>query len=384
MATVDPRVTAFAFRRQALGGSAATAVDALDAAIAVYSANPTGPLSIRARAAGVTPDDVRALELDRRVVRMRAMRTSAFLVPLEHAAVVAAATAVPEARFAWLLRAAGIPDAGLPAVRTEVMRVAQAPATVAELRARLADDGVNEPWMRGAALGRVLSLLTGSGELVAIGQASLSSNALRYVAREAWFGPAAGGTSPSAEDARAWLADAYLRRFGPAREADFAWWSGIRRGEAAAAVARVPTVELDGGLLLREADVEAWERTQPLPDRVTLVPKWDAWTMGYPLEGRERFVDRDAHDRVFDGDGNGLAMVLVAGRAVGAWGHRGDGRTLEVDLDLFERPSPRLAEAVGAHLEGIAGFLGYAGLRVREVATVVPNRRRIRRPLEDR
>ena len=54
---------------------------------------------------------------------------------------------------------------------------------------------------------------------------------------------------------------------------------------------------------------------------------------------------------------------------------------MEVERDLFERPTPRLREAIEARLFAIAAFLGYRELRVREVPTVVPDRPRIRRPL---
>ena len=104
--------------------------------------------------------------------------------------------------------------------------------------------------------------------------------------------------------------------------------------------------------------------------------------MGYPLDGRSRFLDRDVHDRVFDGDGNGLGMVLVDGRAVGAWIHRGAGTTMAVDLDPFERPSPRLTASLDSAFGELAAFLGYRRALVRELDTVVPQRRRVRRPLD--
>lgn len=49
MGTPEPRLTAFAYRRQALDGSAASALAAVTAAIGVYAVNPSGPLSILAR-----------------------------------------------------------------------------------------------------------------------------------------------------------------------------------------------------------------------------------------------------------------------------------------------------------------------------------------------
>jgi hypothetical protein len=358
-------------------------MEALGRVIGVYSAMPGGPLALRVRARGIDGDDVRALETGRTAVRMRAMRTSAFLVPVATAALVAAATVVPASRFRWLLTAAGITDEALPEVRGALLAAATEPATPAELRGRLAAaglDGAAAPWTRGAALGRVLSLLTGSGDLVAIGGSSLASNALRYVDRERWLGPPAD-VAPDPVVARAWLAGEYLRAFGPAREEDLAWWAGWTRHAAADALAAHDTVDVGNGLRLLAADLAAFETVEPLPPAITLLPKWDAWTMGYPLGGRARYLDPQVHDRVFDGDGNGLAMILRSGRAIGAWAHRAAGTTMEADLDLFEPVAAAERGAVDAELAAIGTFLGYRAVRAREVDTVIPNRRRQRRPL---
>ena len=177
---------------------------------------------------------------------------------------------------------------------------------------------------------------------------SLTSNASRYQSRTAWLAGDTEPDDPDPADARAWLAGEYLRAFGPARVADFAWWSGLSGKLAAEAVAAHETVDVGDGLLLLAADEAAFEATAAIGTNVTLLPKWDAWTMGYPLDGRSRFLDRDVHDRVFDGDGNGLGMVLVDGRAAGAWLHRAAGTAMEVDLDLFDRPGSRLAIRAGA------------------------------------
>jgi hypothetical protein len=392
MPDADLRVTAFSFRRQHLDRSAPTALAAIEAVAGVYGSMPTGPLSIRARTRSVTADEIRALEDDRQAVRMRAMRTSAFLVARSQAGRISAATSVPDSRFAWMLRSAGVADGELPGVRAAVLAAAREPATLAELRGRVATGDEGAPsWAVGDRFRPVLAVLAAHGDLLTVGGASLSSNTMRYVDRRAWLGGGPGATSggsasddpaPPGDDARAWLAGAYLRAFGPARVEDLAWWAGWTRGRAAEALAGHATVEVAEGLRLLAADLPAFEAAQALPPVLTLVPKWDAWTMGYPLDGRARFLDRDVHDRVFDGDGNGLAMVLRGGRAVGAWVHRGEGGQLAVDLDLFEPLRRGERDAVETELAAIASFLGYRGTVVRDVASVIPNRRRQRRPLE--
>ena len=402
--TPGDRITSFSLRRQRLDGTAGSALEAVAAVVGVYSSMPSGPLSIRARAPRAAADDVRALEQERLAVRMRAMRTSAFLVPRATAALVAAATAVPDARFGWMLRAAGIREGELAGIRATVLDVAAEPGTPAELRSRLESRGVGgaeAPWTAGAALGRVLSVLTALGDLVAVGGESLSSNSLRYVGRQAWFDgampeattsrgapssagreSAAAGPDATPAEGRAWLAREYLRAFGPARLEDLAWWAAMSRAQAGSAIAAHDTIDVGDGLLLLTSDIPAFEAAPPLSDTITLLPKWDAWTMGYPLGGRSRFLDHDVHDRVFDGDGNGLAMVLRAGRAIGAWTHRGARGTMQVDLDIFEREPAAIHAAIETELAAIAAFLGYRGFTVRSVPTVVPARRRQRRPLE--
>jgi hypothetical protein len=347
----------------------------------VYPANPSGPLWILVRAPVTTAAEALAIERDGLVVRSRAMRTSAFVLPASSAPMVTVATGQPLDRFAWMLRAAGVAPDAFEAARAAVVNAAGEPRTARELRLAAALDGVD--------VARLVSYLALRGDLVTLGSSSVTSNENRYVARVAWSarrlsGPSSveAGPAPTMDTARAWLAGAYLRAFGPARVADLAWWAGIPPSAAAAALMTHETVDVGGGLLVLARDLAAFETTSPLAGGVVLAPKWDAWTMGYPVDGRARFVDRDVHDRLFDGDGNGLGAVLFAGRAIGAWGLRGARGVMEADLDLFDRPTERLREAIGARLGAIAAFLGYREACIRDVPTVIPSRRRVRRPLE--
>src|SRR5205823_3627579 len=136
----------------------------------------------------------------------------------------------------------------------------------------------------------------------------------------------------------------YLRGYGPARVADFAWWAGVPRRRAAAALAGARVVDVGGGLLLPADEQDAFERVAPLdPAAVDVLPKWDAYTMGHAPDGRQRLVD-DAHlalaystasTRVGATAGDGLPLVLQGGRAVASWSHRFEGQRVRVTVTPF-------------------------------------------------
>ena len=106
-----------------------------------------------------------ALERDGLVVRGRAMRTSAFVLPAAIAPMVAAATAQPLERFAWMLREAGVDARGLRGRARRGRRGGGAspgrPASCGRRRGWTAID-----------VSRLVSYLALRGDLVVLGAAS--------------------------------------------------------------------------------------------------------------------------------------------------------------------------------------------------------------------
>jgi hypothetical protein len=90
---------------------------------------------------------------------------------------------------------------------------------------------------------------------------------------------------------------------------------------------------------------------------VDLLPKWDCYTMGYPLAGRGRFADADVVASLYDHRGDGLPVVLVEGRAAGTWGLRPGSRPV-FDLNLFEPAGAKARQALDKALERVSGLLG--------------------------
>ena len=334
MAGVDPnleRLTAWSYRRQLLGRSGRDPLETLRSVIGVYSTHPTAPLALMARCQSLTREDFSSLDQQRCVARFPAMRGSAFMVPTETAARVFAAARSPKSLIIARLQSVGLDFDSYARLTPLVLECCSKPVTPSELRKCAATD--EDVYMVARVLAREARILRVGG--------SLRTDQLKYVATRSWLGRELEPVDPDA--ALAWLASEYLRAFGPARVADFAWWAGISRWAATVALSKSVTVEHDG-LLLLEADVEAFEACKPLePDAIDVLPKWDTLTMGYAPDGRQRFIDDEylplAYTSVTGSpgatSGDGMPLILRGGRAVGTWAHRFEGHRMQIAVQPF-------------------------------------------------
>ncbi len=329
------RARAFTYARQRLGRAAPDAAMALRDVVAVYSSHPSAPLALAARSATMMPDDFRALAAG--ALRVPAMRASIHLMPAEAAARAFRALAESPAARAARLRGFGISEERYAELRALLRAAATEPRTQKELALAL---GLPVDEVKGAT-----ATMTREGSMVRVGAEGLRSNALRYLAYP--IGDA------DRDAALAWLTGEYLRTLGPARRDDVAWWLGVTRGRADAALAQHATVDVGDGLLLRAEDESAFAAA-PAPAGVDLLGKWDPLTMGHGPDGRARC---GMEARCYDFRGDGLPVVLVDGVAAGTWGMTAKGRRLEFSLEPFEAPGPRLRAAIERRADAVAALL---------------------------
>jgi hypothetical protein len=329
---VTERLRRWTYRRQGLGRAGNDPLQTLRSIVGVYSTHPTAPLVLLARCAALQPQSFRELEQQRQVVRLPAMRGSAFMLPRGTAARVFAATRVPLEKHAGSLQFGGLTFESYAGLSPRVLECLARPSTPAELRQCFPSE---------ANVYMVARVLAREGRVLRVG-GSLRTDQLRYVATDAWLGTTLEEIDQ--QEARAWLAGEYLRAFGPARVSDFAWWAGITRRAASAALAQHETTERDGLVMLDE-DRDALDRAEPIDATVVdVLPKWDSYTMAYAPDGRQRLVDDAFLSRAYTSvsgspgatAGDGLPLVLRSGRAVASWSHRFEGNRLVVTVAPFE------------------------------------------------
>jgi hypothetical protein len=349
--------------------------DVAGIARSVVALHATDPLTVvlsalvRMRTPALVPIE-HAFYEERTVVRMLAMRRTLWGVPVEEVPVVQAgasdAVAASERkRLVGMLEDAGVTSDGARWLR-RVQR--QALAAMEDLgEATAAELGTAVPALEGrmtlaggksyettvSIASRLLVVLGAEGHVVrGRPRGAWTGSQHRWVPRDRWL--PSPESLPSAAEARAALARAWLERFGPGTVADLKWWTGWTLGATRAALAALDTteVDLDGtpGVVLAgdegpTAAPEPW---------VALLPALDPTVMGW--QGRS-WYGGDHLTAVFDRNGNAGPTIWADGRVVGAWGQRPDGeiavRLLEDVGADHERLLDREAARVRAALDGI-------------------------------
>jgi hypothetical protein len=227
----------------------------------------------------------------------------------------------------------------------------------------------------GANLMTALRVMAYQGLVLRLG-GSLRTDVLRYVSTEAWLGHPLD--EPDADESLHWLAMEYLRAFGPARVKDVAWWIGTSQKRAAEALRDAEVVDVGGGMLLPADQQAAFESVEPVDaDAVALLPKWDAYTMGYAPDGRRRFVADEhlpfAYSKAKTGgagatSGDGNPLLLRGGRAVAAWSHKFSGDRMTVEVTPFT-PRALATLPLDGLCDGVGRLLGAKSITVKAAAT---------------
>lgn len=348
------RLRLYSHQQQHLAKTARSAEQALRDVIGVYSAHPSAPLSLFARTKNFDAKKFRALEETRIAIRLGAMRGSIHLLLRETAPKIFAATIGDDPKMlARRLQFARVNLDEYAKFKRAVLKNVREPMSVRALREATGE--------KEAALGTLLRAMSAEGLVLRVGADGLRSNDLKYVPTKIWLGEEL--EQEDKEKSLTWLVREYLRAFGPARVQDVMWWIGITKTVATKILAQIETVDVGDGYLLMKENLRAFEKIKTFEkDVIAILPKWDAYTMGYAPDGRERFVTRDMQTRIYDKAGDGYGAVLVNGLAVAAWDAKTPKDILQVNIDWFEKPNAHLKQGVVSEFDAVAKFLESNGV----------------------
>jgi hypothetical protein len=309
---------------------------------------------VRVRGEGLTAGAVdRAFEVERSVVRTWLMRGTLHLCAAED--------------LRWLLDVFGAPIDQLTAARRRSLGLDEATCArgVAVIRKELAGGPV--------ARRRIREALVSAGVLEEpVGQALVHLICLAATLGVVCSGPRMGrddsfvliddwvarDNGPRGAAALAELALRYFAAYGPASEADFAAWSGLRRSVTRPAMAGIGSrlLEFPGpvrGLWTLGPIDQHPEMPGPT---VRLLGHFDTFLLGY--RRREHLGGDDAELWIHDGGGGWIRpVVLVDGWIAGGWRLERKGAGAEITIMPFDRIARRADPAIGREVASIGKFL---------------------------
>ena len=308
-----------------------------------------GRLGFRARSARVSAADVdRARTEERSIVRTWAMRSTMHLLATEDAGWVlplfdGRLVADSRRRLGQLGLDSRAQDKALEAMRKALE--SEGSLGRSELVERLERLGIEIDAARRVHLFRLAS-----GEGLATLGPDRGAETLLALARE-WIGE----RPPHDRDAAVTeLTRRYLRAFGPATEADFAGWSGLPLRDVRAGLSRI-AAELTE---VRVGEGRAWSlrgaARRPRGRIIRLLPAWDNYLMGH--RERDFIAGPERWPTVMPGGGLIRPTIIVDGVAVGTWGMRRKGGTVEVELNPFGELDHETTAAIRAEISDIERF----------------------------
>jgi DNA glycosylase AlkZ-like len=169
----------------------------------------------------------------------------------------------------------------------------------------------------------------------------------------------------------------YLAGYGPATVKDISWWSGFTIAEVhrtlqvmARETTEVEIPELKGTYVMLSADRAGLNRIEiPSQPVVNLLPALDPYPMGY--KERERYLDHQHYEMVFDRSGNSTSTILVNARVVGIWDFSMEPKPT-VKVFLFRRLEKKVLREVESRARAIGRFIADEAVAVEMCDQMVP------------
>jgi hypothetical protein len=359
-------------RRQHLAGS--TAPDSLVQVArdigGLHASGPTTPyLSLFSRVPGFSRDQLdEELYIKKNLVRIRCMRDTLYILPRTSVPAAFAATqrlTGPNAeRFC---RHRGVDEAECKrAIPLIAGLVKDGGKTTAELKAAL------EP---ATGISALLTLMCDRGILARGKPPNWRSNAYRYYLFSEYL-PGLRLDRLEEHEAIGQLISFYLAAFGPVTIDDIAWWTGLGKKVVTDMLEQLPVTYcaisgMDGDFVMLRSEMKWLAGMQDSSKQtISFLPCLDPYIMGY--KQRDRYMDLEKYNNVFDRSGNAAPTILAGGRIAGIWDFAPDeGPVLKYyifDRAGLETQMPEIARKAAA----IGAFIAGSPVRLKECSSMVP------------
>jgi len=166
----------------------------------------------------------------------------------------------------------------------------------------------------------------------------------------------------------------YFASFGPATENDVTWWTGFPRSQVRELIAgledEIVNIDVsDAGktylMLSQDQKLIASARSQE-KHVANLLPNLDPYLMGF--KDRERYLDEEHYNLVFDRSGNATSTISVNGRVAGVW----DFAAPFIKTYLFYDFEAKILKKIHAEARRVGAFIYGKEVGLRECDSMIP------------
>lgn len=320
----------------------------------LHATNAGNPyLSLFNRVINFTRDSLDREIVEKRLVKIRCVRKTVHIIPKENLPIAFSATResikiTSEKYYKYM----GITESEYEKISKSILELMGKNGMNANEIRRELNTEIN--------LSPIINIMCDLGILVrGLSKSGWKSNAHIYFKMDDYL-PDVNLNQYGQEEARKILVSQYISSFGPVTPTDVSWWAGFTKGEVKRIADSLSDLEYVstsgfGETLISSNDVNLLKNVKEnARPEINLLPNLDPYVMGY--KERERYVDKEYYNYIFDRSGNGTTTILCNGKIIGVWGFTEKKDPL-VKIFLFEEYPDNIIKEIERKAEQIGKFI---------------------------
>lgn len=290
---------------------------------------------------------------DKKLIKMRCMRTTLHIVPFDIASMLHMATLDLRLSDCHLFfRKKGIPIEQVEDMKEELTNFMNFPKTSNEIEEKILKKVkfIDVDFKKECAK-KILKYFWETGTFCYVNTADNWEKEERRYAVTKQFYPDVDLKQYDIGKSQELLVLEYIRRFGPATIKDLSWWSGlsikvireiIERNKCS--IIKFKVTDFEAEFYILAEDFQKLEEYRSFDSEwVTLLAYEDPSLKGY-YESRYRYVDENNYKLLFNQIGEVRASIICNGKAIGTW--EWDKKKKKIKIEYFSIPSPSIKRKV--------------------------------------
>ena len=173
------------------------------------------------------------------------------------------------------------------------------------------------------------------------------------------------------------LVEKYIKAYGPVTETDIAWWLGLTKTKIKAAlrsietqIERIKISNMPNTFIIDKNDfLKLKNNISPEKSSLILLPGLDPYPMGY--KDRERYINAQNYNNLFDRSGNITSTIFLDGKAIGVWDIEEKSENL-VKFYLFHSLENDLIDELYSEAKKVGKFFFDTNFNIRKCEKMIP------------